>query len=180
LVTGEVIDVSLSGMKLRVNTDVVVGDAVKLRVTLPREAGELEVTAEVVRRDPGGIGVDFGTLPPAAALKVKAFMPTWDLRRRAERVGLELPIQVQGHETTTKGRTVDLSAVGARVTTETGLTPGDMVAATFTPKDGQGPMQIRAVVWEVDARGAVLVFANLPLHDFVRLRSFVDSLLARR
>src|SRR3989442_5554978 len=152
LVTGEVIDVSLSGMKLRVNTHVAVGDAVKLRVTLPREAGELEVTAEVVRRDPGGIGVDFGTLPPAAALKVKAFVPTWDLRRRAERVGLELPIQVQGHETTTKGRTVDLSAVGARVTTQTRLTPGDMVAATFTSMDGQGAMHGRAVVSEVDAR----------------------------
>jgi hypothetical protein len=180
LVTGEVIDVSLSGMKLRVNTDVTVGDTVKLRMTLPREAGELEVTAEVVRRDPGGIGVDFGTLPPDAAQKVRAaFVPTWDLRRRAERVGLDLPIQVHGHETTTEGRTVDLSAVGARVTTESRLTPGDMVAATFTPKDGQGPMQVRAVVWEVDARGAVLVFANLSLHDFVRLRSFVDSLLAR-
>jgi len=179
LVTGEVIDVSLSGMKLRVNADVTVGDAVKLRVTLPREAGELEVTAEVVRRDPGGIGVDFGTLPPDATMKVKAFVPTWDLRRRAERVGVELPIQIQGHEATTKGRTVDLSAVGARVTTETRLTPGDMVATTFTPKDGQGAMQVRAVVWEVDARGAVLVFASLSLHDFVRLRSFVDSLLAR-
>ena len=55
-----------------------------------------------------------------------------------------------------------------------------MVAATFTPKDGQGAMQVRAVVWEVDARGAVLVFASLSLHDFVRLRSFVDSLLARK
>src|SRR5882724_7365809 len=179
LVTGEVIDVSLSGMKLRVNSDVAVGDAVKLRVTLPRDAGELEVTAEVVRRDPGGIGVDFGALPPDAALKVKDFVPTWDLRRRAERVGIDLPIQVQGHEATTKGRTVDLSAVGARVTTETRLTPGDMVAATFTPKDGQGAMQVRAVVWEVDAGGAVLVFASLSPHDFVRLRSFVDSLLAR-
>jgi len=179
LVAGEVIDVSLSGMKLRVNADVTVGDAVRLRLTLPRGAGDVEVTAEVVRRDPGGIGVDFGTLPPDAALKVKAFVPSWDLRRRSERVSIELPIQVQGHEATTKGRTVDLSAVGTRVTTETRFRPGDMVAATFTLKDGQGAMQVRAVVWEVDARGAVLVFANLSSHDFVRLRSFVDSLLAR-
>src|SRR5262249_11175880 len=126
LVTGEVIDVSLSGMKLRVNADVAVGDTVKLRVTLPREAGEAEGTAEVVRRDPGGIGVDFGALPPDTAVKVKAFVPTWDLRRRAERVGIELPIQIQGHDATAKGRTVDLSAVGTRVTTETRLTPGDM------------------------------------------------------
>lgn len=180
LVTGDVIDVSLSGMKLRVNSNVAVGETVKLRVTLPRDGGELEISAEVVRRDPGGIGVDFGKLPVGAADRVKAFVPTWDLRRRAERVGIELPVQIEGHAGTTNGRTVDLSAVGARVATGERLTPGDMVAVTLTPKDSQGPMRIRAVVWEVDARGAVLVFANLAVHDFARLRSYIDSLLVHR
>src|SRR5712691_3494820 len=161
LVTGEVIDVSLSGMKLRVNSNVAVGEAVKLRVTLPRDGGELEIAAEVVRRDPGGIGVDFGKLPIGAA----------------ERVGVELPVQIEGHAGTTGGLTVDLSAVGARVATQERLTPGDMVAVKVTPNDSQGPMRIRAVVWEVDARGAVLVFANLAVHDFARLRAYVDSLL---
>jgi len=177
LVTGEVIDVSLSGMKLRVNSNVAVGEAVKLRVTLPRDGGEIEISAEVVRRDPGGIGVDFGKLPAGAAERVKPFVPAWDLRRRAERVEIELPVHIEGHAGTTKGRTVDLSAVGARVATDDPLTPGDMVAVKLTPKDSQGPMRIKAVVWEVDARGAVLVFANLAVHDFVRLRSYVDSLL---
>jgi len=180
LVTGDVIDVSLSGMKLRVNSNVAVGETVKLRVTLPRDGGELEISAEVVRRDPGGIGVDFGKLPVGAADRVKAFVPTWDLRRRAERVGIELPVQIEGHAGPTKGHTVDLSAVGARVATDDRLTPGDMVAVKLTPKDSQGPMRIKAVVWEVDARGAVLVFANLAVHDFVRLRSYVDSLLVHR
>ena len=177
LVTGEVIDVSLSGMKLRVNSNVAVGEAVKLRVTLPRDGGEIEISAEVVRRDPGGIGVDFGKLPAGAAERVKPFVPAWDLRRRAERVEIELPVHIEGHAGTTRGRTVDLSAVGARVATDDPLTPGDMVAVKLTPKDSQGPMRIKAVVWEVDARGAVLVFANLAVHDFVRLRSYVDSLL---
>ena len=36
-------------------------------------------------------------------------------------------------------------------------------------------MRIRAVVWEVDARGAVLVFANLAVDDFARLRAYVDA-----
>jgi c-di-GMP-binding flagellar brake protein YcgR len=180
LVIGEVIDVSLSGMKLRVNSNVAVGEAVTLRVTLPRDGGELEISAEVVRRDPGGIGVDFGKLPAAAADRVKAFVPSWDLRRRAERVGIELPVQIEGHAGTTKGRTVDLSAVGARVATDEKLAPGDMVAVKLTPKDTRGPMRIRAVVWEVDARGAVLVFANLTVHDFARLRSYVESLRVRR
>ena len=180
LVTGEVIDVSLSGMKLRVNSNVAVGEAVKLRVTLPRDGGELEISAEVVRRDPGGIGVDFGKLPAGTAERVKAFVPTWDLRRRAERVGIVLPVHIEGHAGTSKGRTVDLSAVGARVATDGRLTPGDLVAVKLSPKDGQGPMRIKAVVWEVDARGAVLVFANLAVHDFLRLRSYIDSLLVHR
>ena len=180
LVTGNVIDVSLSGMKLRVNSTVAVGEAVKLRVTLPRDGGELEISAEVVRRDPEGIGVDFGTLPPGVLERVKTFVPTWDLRRRAERVGIDLPVRIEGHGGTSKGRTVDLSAVGARIATDDRLTPGDMVAVKFTPKDARGPMRIRAVVWEVDARGAVLVFANLTVHDFARLRSYVDSLLVHR
>ena len=180
LVTGEVIDVSLSGMKLRVNSNVAVGEAVKLRVTLPRDGGELEISAEVVRRDPGGIGVDFGKLPAGTAERVKAFVPTWDLRRRAERVGIVLPVHIEGHAGTSKGRTVDLSAVGARVVTDGPLTPGDLVAVKLSPKDGQGPMRIKAVVWEVDARGAVLVFANLAVHDFLRLRSYIDSLLVHR
>ena len=180
LVTGEVVDVSLSGMKIRVNSNVAVGEAVKLRVTLPRDGGELEIAAEVVRRDPGGIGVDFGKLPVGAAERVKAFVPTWDLRRRAERVGVELPVQIEGHAGTTGGLTVDLSAVGARVTTQERLTPGDMVAVRITPNDSQGPMRIRAVVWEVDARGAVLVFANLAVNDFARLRAYIDSLLVPR
>lgn len=180
LVRGEVIDVSLSGMKLRVGTQGVVGGAVTIRVTLPRGGGEIEVSAEVVRRDPEGIAVDFGRLPAALADRFKPFVPTWDLRRRAERVGIELPVQIEGHDTLTKGRTVDLSAVGGRVTTEEALTPGDMVTVKLTPRDGQGPMRIRAVVWEVDVRGAVLVFANVAAIDFIRLRGYVDSLLARR
>jgi c-di-GMP-binding flagellar brake protein YcgR len=179
-VTAEVIDVSLSGMKLRVASPVLVGDAVKLRVTLPRGAGDIEVSAQVVRRDPEGIGVDFGGLPREQATRFKPFVPTWDLRRRAERVDVDLPIHIEGVETVTTGRTVDLSAVGGRVTTEERLTAGAMVAVTIAPNDGHGPMSIRAVVWDVDPSGAVLVFANLPAPDFVRLRSYVESLLVRR
>src|SRR5215813_10536822 len=61
--TGEVIDVSLSGMKLRAATLAPVGDAVRLRVTLPHGAGEVEMSARIVRRDGEGIAVDFGRLP---------------------------------------------------------------------------------------------------------------------
>jgi hypothetical protein len=181
VVTGEVIDVSLSGMKLRVAAHVVVvGGDVTVQVTLPRGAGDIEVAAQVIRRDPEGIGVAFGGLPAAQTERLKPFVPTWDLRRRAERVGVELAIHVDGHDVATKGHTVDLSAAGGRVITEASLTPGKLVVVTLTPKDGQGPMSIRAVVWEVDARGTVLVFANLSTADFARLRAYVDSLLLSR
>jgi PilZ domain len=177
---GEVVDVSLSGMKLRVTSQALVGDQVMLKVTLPRGAGDVEVAAHVVRRDAEGVGVDFGRLPSAVAIRFKPFVPTWDLRRRAERVGVELPVRIEGHDAVIEGHTVDLSAVGGRVTTARPLIPGEMVAVKLVPADGLGLMSIRAVVWEMDARGAVLVFANLPAADFVRLRSYVDALLARR
>jgi len=180
VVTGEVIDVSLSGMKLRVGAQVMVGGDVTVQVTLPHGAGDIEVAAQVIRRDAEGIGVTFGRLPATQRDRFKPFVPTWDLRRRAERVGVELPIHIEGHGIATEGHTVDLSAVGGRVITEAALTPGNLVALTLTPQDGQGPMSIRAVVWEVDARGSVLVFANLSTADFARLRAYIDSLLLAR
>jgi hypothetical protein len=179
-VTGEVIDVSLSGMKLRVDAQVMVGGDVTVQVTLPHGAGDIEIAAQVIRRDPEGIGVTFGRLPATHRDRLKPFVPSWDLRRRAERVEVELPIHVEGHDIATEGHTVDLSAVGGRVITEASLTPGNLVALTLTPKDGQGPMSIRAVVWEVGARGSVLVFANLSTTDFARLRAYIDSLLLAR
>jgi len=76
VVTGEVIDVSLSGMKLRVGAHVVVGGDVTVQVTLPRGAGDIEVAGQVIRRDSEGIGVTFGGLPAAQADRFKPFVPT--------------------------------------------------------------------------------------------------------
>lgn len=180
VVTGEVIDVSLSGMKLRVGAHVGVGGDVTVQMTLPRGAGDIEVAGQVIRRDSEGIGVTFGRLPVAQTDRLKPFVPTWDLRRRAVRVGVELPIHVEGHDVATEGHTVDLSVAGGRVITLASLTPGNLVALTLSPNDGKGPLSIRAVVWEVDARGSVLVFANLSTAAFARLRAYVDSLLLSR
>ena len=178
--SGEVIGVGLSGMKLRVNAALAVGETVKLRVALPRGGGELEIAAVVLRRGPGGINVAFGRLLFEAPESVETFGPTWDLRRRAERVGIALPVEIEGHSGATMARTVDLSAAGARVAAAGRLTPGEMVTVKLTPEDAQGPMRIRAVVWEVAARGAVLLFANLAVRDFTRLRSYIDWLLVHR
>jgi hypothetical protein len=95
-------------------------------------------------------------------------------------VEVELPVRIEGRDLVVEGRTLDLSAVGGRVITRERLTPGDMVAVQLAPRDGLGLMSIRAVVWDADDRGAVLVFANLSATDFIRLRTYVDSLLRRR
>jgi hypothetical protein len=176
---GEVIDVSLSGLKLRAEAQALRGEAVRLRVTLPRGGGEVDISARIVRRDADGIAVEFGRLAPAASDRLKPLLPTWELRRRAARVGIELPIRIEGRDGPTEGQTIDLSAFGGRVKTHRRLTPGDMVAVQLVPRDGLGVMSVRAVVWEADTQGGVLVFANLATTDFVRLRSYVDSLLPR-
>src|SRR4029453_9103544 len=180
VVTGEVIDVSLSRMNPRGAPHVGVGGDVTVQMTLPRGAGDIEGGGQVTPRDSEGIGVTFGRLPVAQTDRLKPFVPTWDLRRRAVRVGVELPIHVEGHDVATEGHTVDLSVAGGRVITLASLTPGNLVALTLSPNDGKGPMSIRAVVWEVDARGSVLVFANLSTAAFARLRAYVDSLLLSR
>ena len=70
VVSGEVVDVSLSGMQLRTESDAAVGSDVTLRVSLPGDAGRIEVTARVIRREREGLSVageKKSTAPPAPA-----------------------------------------------------------------------------------------------------------------
>src|SRR5580700_4240387 len=59
---GQVIDVSLSGMRVSTDLNIQVDTAVTLRVTLPKHTGRLEILAKVARQDGGSIGVTFLTL----------------------------------------------------------------------------------------------------------------------
>ena len=51
VVSGEVVNLSLSGMKVRSDSEAVVGSIVTVRVTLPGAAGRMEMVGTVVRRD---------------------------------------------------------------------------------------------------------------------------------
>src|SRR5258705_12745947 len=59
VVSGEVVNLSLSGMKVRSDTEAAANSIVTVRVTLPGDAGRLEMVGTVVRRDRESIGVAF-------------------------------------------------------------------------------------------------------------------------
>jgi hypothetical protein len=178
-VAGEVMNVSLTGMKITAGPRVRVGAAVTLRVTLPRESEPLEIPARVVRRDLDGIAVDFIDLAEAAAARLRLHVSPWEVRRRSPRVSLSLPVTVRGQfePRPQRGSIIDLSAFAARIMTAGRLQDGERVALDLPLLDGDAPMRIPAVVWEIGDRGAVLVFHDVPPADFQRLSAYVQRTL---
>ncbi len=175
VVSGEVVDVSLSGMRLKTESDGAVGSDVTVRVTLPAEAGRIEVTARVIRRDSEGLAVAFLKLSEIDAELVAPFVSTGDIRRRSPRVAVTLAIRIEGGSAgTAQGVTVDLSASGSRVITDRTLVPGDVVVLELPNAGEVGPLRLPAVIWEAYVGGAVLVFANLAQPEFLRLREYVQ------
>ncbi len=176
VVSGEVVNLSLSGMKVQSATEAVVGSIVTVRVTLPGDAGRLEMVGTVVRRDAESIGVAFLKKSDSPAGRVTPFVSRGDTRRRFPRVPVSLPIRVEGgSEGTAQGHTVDLSASGGRVMTDQSLVEGDVVVLELPPRSGLERLRLPAVVWEAYEGGAVLVFANLGSNEFTRLQEYVAS-----
>ncbi len=176
VVSGEVVNLSLSGMKVRSSTEAAVGSIVTVRVTLPGDAGRLEMVGTVVRRDGESIGVAFLKKSDSPAGRVTPFVSRGDTRRRFPRVPVSLPIRVEGGSAgTAQGHTVDLSASGGRVTTDQQLVEGDVVVLELPPRSGLERLRLPAVVWEAYGGGAVLVFANLGSNEFTRLQEYVAS-----
>jgi hypothetical protein len=176
VVSGEVVNLSLSGMKVRSDTEAAVGSNVTVRVTLPGEAGRLEMVSTVMRRDSQSIGVAFLKMSDSPAGRVTPFVSRGDMRRRFPRVPVSLPVRVEGgSEGTAHGYTVDLSASGGRVTTDQRLVEGDVVVVELPPRAGLDRLRLPAVVWEAYSGGAVLVFANLAPKEFDRLQEYVAN-----
>jgi len=175
-VSGEVVNLSLSGMKVRSDTEAAVGSIVTVRVTLPGEAGRLEMVGTVARRDHESIGVAFLKMSDSPAGRVTPFVSRGDMRRRFPRVPVGLRIRVEGgSEGTAHGHTVDLSASGGRVTTDQRLVEGDVVVVELPARPGLERLRLPAVVWEAYSGGAVLVFANLAPKEFDRLQEYVAT-----
>jgi len=180
VVSGEVVNLSLSGMKVRSESEAAVGSIVTVRVTLPGAAGRMEVVGTVVRRDGESIGVAFLKMSDSPAGKITSFVSRGDSRRRFPRVLVSLPVRVEGgSEGTALGHTVDLSASGGRVTADTPLVEGDVVVLELPERSGLDRLRLPALVWESYDGGAVLVFANVGPKEFTRLQEYLGTCQSR-
>ena len=180
ILEGHVLDISTSGVRVRVGGDLPVGAAVTLRITLPRGANRLEVVARVTRRETDSLALDFIGLPETEARRVEPLVGGWDTRRRGPRATRPVPVSIRvGRGETGQGKTLDLSAFGARVATDLDLKPGDFAKLEFQPEGNGDPLRLSAVVWSLADRGAVFVFANLRMSDFTRLNQYVGRMVER-
>ena len=173
--SGEVVNLSLSGMKVRSDSEAPAGSIVTVRVMLPGAAGRIEMAGTVVRRDGESIGVAFLKMSDSPAGRVTPFVSRGDTRRRFPRVVVSLPIRVEGGSGgTALGDTVDLSASGGRVTIDTPLVEGDVVVVELPERSGLG-LRLPALVWESYVGGAVFVFVNLATREFTRLQEYLAT-----
>ena len=176
VVSGEVVNLSLSGMKVRSDSEAPAGSIVTVRIMLPGAAGRIEMVGTVVRRDGESIGVAFLKMSDSPAGRVTPFVSRGDTRRRFPRVLVSLPIRVEGgSQGTARGYTVDLSASGGRVTIDTSLVEGDVVVLELPERSGLDRLRLSTLVWESYVGGAVLVFANLATKEFTRLQEYLAT-----
>jgi hypothetical protein len=173
---GQVIDVSLTGLRIATELEIEPDTPLMLRVTLPQDTGRLEVLVKVARRDPRGFGVSFLTLGEGEAERIAPFLAPGDIRRWARRVAVSLPIRIEtGAEAadTLHGRTIDLSTSGGRLTVDGQLTVGDVVVVELPGPDVGGTLRLPSLVWEAYTGGAVVVFANLARAEYLKLRDYL-------
>lgn len=173
---GQVIDASLSGMRISTDLDIEPDTPLMLRITLPKDTGRLEMLVKVARPDSHGFGVSFLTLSEGEAESIAPFVAPGDIRRWARRVAVSLPVRVEpGAEEADviQGRTVDLSTSGARLTLDGRLSVGDVVVLELPGPEVGGTLRLPSLVWEAYTGGAVLVFANLARAEYLKLREFL-------
>jgi hypothetical protein len=173
---GQVIDVSLSGMRISTDLEIEADTPLMLRITLPKDTGRLEILVKVARPDSRGFGVSFLTLGEGEAERIAPFVAPGDIRRWARRVAVSLPVRIEaGAEDADAihGRTVDLSTSGVRLTLDSRLSVGDVVVVELPGPDVGGTLRLPSLVWEAYTGGAVLVFANLARVEYLKLREFL-------
>jgi hypothetical protein len=174
---GQVIDVSLTGLRISTDLDIDPDTPLMLRVTLPKDTGRLEVLVKVARRDPRGFGVSFLTLGEGEAERIAPFVAPGDIRRWARRVAVSLPVRIEvGAEEadTLHGRTIDLSTSGGRLTVDGPLSVGDVVVVELPGPDVGGTLRLPSLIWEAYTGGAVVVFANLARGEYLKLRDYLS------
>jgi len=174
---GQVIDVSLSGMRISTDLEIEADTPLMLRITLPKDTGRLEILVKVARPDSRGFGVSFLTLGEGEAERIAPFVAPGDIRRWARRVAVSLPVRIEAgveDADAIHGRTVDLSTSGVRLTLDSRLSVGDVVVVELPGPDVGGTLRLPSLVWEAYTGGAVLVFANLARAEYLKLREFLS------
>ena len=186
VVDGHVVDLSIVSARIRSLSGEPVpvkpGDVGTLTLAFP-ETTHLEVirlAATVVRSGLDGMALSFAGLPEAAGRWLRARVLSTDVRRRAPRVALAMPIELRVPSGQAfAAEMIDLSAFGARVRSDPPLEPGTRVSATMQIGPGS-PMVLSALVWSSEGRESVLAFVNLDPRDFNRLGDHVASHLGAR
>jgi hypothetical protein len=176
---GQVVDTSLSGMRIATDLHLEPETPLVLRITLPKDTGRLEILVKVARPDPHGFGVSFLTLGEGDAERIAPFVAPGDIRRWARRVTVSLPVRLEtgtADGEVIHGRTVDLSTSGARLTTDGSLAVSDVVVVELPGPEIGGTLRLPALVWEAYTGGAVVVFANLARGEYLKLRDFLNHL----
>jgi DNA-binding response OmpR family regulator len=100
-------------------------------------------------------------------------------RRRAPRVPLGLPVRVleySGKEW--EATSVDVSAFGMKVRSDSPITAGAAAKLSFAPPDGGPPIQVMSVLVRIDGNGHAFYFVNLTGEEFQRLTALVSRLAA--
>lgn len=174
---GQVVDASLTGLRVSTDINVELDTPLILRVTLPKDTGRLEVLVKVARRETRGFGVSFLTLTEGEAERIAPFVSPGDIRRWARRVAVSLPIRIEtGAEDAevVHGRTVELSTSGGRLTTDGSMSVGDVVVVELPGPEVGATLRLPALVWEAYTGGTVVVFANLARAEYLKLRDYLN------
>jgi len=189
-IAGRVVDVSVVSVRIRADfgDDARVSPGLGGTLTLAfsdstRHMEVIRLAATVVRAAADGIALTFAGLPESANRWLGARVLTTEVRRRAPRVPLTLPIELRAaRRPPFTAEMLDLSAFGARVRARQSpqpLAPGDRLQAKMHLATGP-PIAVSALVWSVEGDEAVLMFVNLEPREFNRLGDQVASRLHGR
>lgn len=142
------------------------------------ELGAVEFLPKPLTQDQLGIVLDF------LELQVLTRRFTEDVlrinQRRYPRVQVSLDVKVEGPTAgQSRGRSVDLSPFGLKVRSGAEVEPGGIVRLSFSPPDGDPLISVLSLMVRKDPDGHAFTFVNLTNPDFIRLKKFVDSRLAK-
>src|SRR3989454_3773725 len=96
-------------------------------------------------------------------------------RRRAPRAAVAVPVRVvENGGTEWEATSVDLSAVGVKLRSSRAVNPGRAAKLSFALPDGDGALEVSAMLVRSDGRGYAFDFVSPTDDQLGRLREFVQ------